>query len=219
VRAAVARAVEEARSEAAEELGRRQTAHTEELARVREAATEEGLAGLASFLLGLDPADLLSAEGAASGRSRGYGGAGQVAGTGAALGASGAGATASSAASAGARSMTHPAGPAASSSGAEGSAPMDATNSAAIDLEEAIAEAWIDSVLCTSCNDCTSINPKLFVYDGNKQARIGDLHAGTFAQLVAAAEKCPARCIHPGEPIDPTEPDLESLRERAKPFN
>jgi ferredoxin len=219
VRAAVARAVEGARSEAAEELGRRQTAHAEELARAREAATEEGLAGLATFLLGLDPADLLSPEGAASGRSRVHGSDGRIAGTGAALDASGATATASSEGNAVARPGTDPAGPAAGFSGAEGSAPTDATNSAAIGLEEAIAEAWIDSVLCTSCNDCTSINSKLFVYDGNKQARIGDLHAGMFAQLVEAAEKCPARCIHPGEPIDPTEPDLESLRERAKPFN
>ncbi|HJN74808.1 MAG TPA: hypothetical protein QGF58_12820 [Myxococcota bacterium] len=61
-------------------------------------------------------------------------------------------------------------------------------------------EAWIDSALCTSCNDCLEINPLLFIYDENKQATIGDLAAGTHAELVAAAEKCPAKCIYPGPP-------------------
>jgi hypothetical protein len=34
-----------------------------------------------------------------------------------------------------------------------------------------------------------------------------------------AAEKCPARCIHPGKPLNPDEPNLDELIERAKPFN
>ena len=80
-------------------------------------------------------------------------------------------------------------------------------------------EAWIDTPLCTSCNDCCVINPLVFVYDENKQARIGDLSTATFAQLVQAAEKCPARCIHPGSPMNPDEPDLEALIARAAPFN
>ena len=80
-------------------------------------------------------------------------------------------------------------------------------------------EAWIESSLCTSCNDCTNINSLLFVYNQNKQARIGDARAGTFAQLVQAAEKCPAHCIHPGAPLNPNEPDLDSLVRRAAPFN
>ncbi|MHC4990682.1 MAG: ferredoxin, partial [Planctomycetota bacterium] len=80
-------------------------------------------------------------------------------------------------------------------------------------------EPWIDTALCTSCNDCLDINPRLFVYDGNKQAVIGDPRAGTYDELVRAAEKCPARCIHPGTPLNPEEPNLEELIERAKPFN
>lgn len=80
-------------------------------------------------------------------------------------------------------------------------------------------EPWVDSALCTSCNDCTNINSKLFVYNANKQAVIGDPAAGTFADLVAAAEKCPARCIHPGKPSNPDEPGLAELIARAKPFN
>jgi ferredoxin len=79
-------------------------------------------------------------------------------------------------------------------------------------------EPWIDTPLCTSCNDCINVNSLLFTYDGNKQAVIGDPSAGTFAQLVQAAEKCPARCIHPGSPRNPDEPGLEDLVRRAKPF-
>ena len=80
-------------------------------------------------------------------------------------------------------------------------------------------EPWIDSALCTSCNDCLGINPKLFVYNANKQAMIGDPSAGTYAQLVQAAEKCSPRCIHPGTPMDPSEPGLDELIERGKRFN
>jgi len=81
------------------------------------------------------------------------------------------------------------------------------------------AEPWIDTPLCTSCNDCLKVNPLLFVYTEEKQAVLGDFHKGTYAQLVAAAELCPARCIHPGKPWDGSEPNLEDLIERAAPFN
>ena len=74
----------------------------------------------------------------------------------------------------------------------------DATEPVAeIDISE---EPYIDSFLCTSCNDCFKVNPRLFNYDGNKQAYIADARAGTFAELVKAAEGCPAKCIHPGMP-------------------
>ena len=79
-------------------------------------------------------------------------------------------------------------------------------------------EPWIESVLCTSCNDCINVNPRLFVYDDNKQATIADPRAGTYAELVAAAEACPAQCIHPGEPLNPSEPNLADLVARAKRF-
>ncbi|MCP3868122.1 MAG: ferredoxin [Gammaproteobacteria bacterium] len=80
-------------------------------------------------------------------------------------------------------------------------------------------EPWVDSPLCTSCNDCLMLNPLLFVYNDNKQAVIADPSAGTFAQLVEAAEFCPSKCIHPGNPQDPTEAGLDDLIERAQPFN
>jgi pyruvate-ferredoxin/flavodoxin oxidoreductase len=80
-------------------------------------------------------------------------------------------------------------------------------------------EPWIDTPLCTSCNECTNINGQLFAYDENKQAYIADPSAGPFRQLVQAAEKCPAAIIHPGDPIDPNEKDLEKWIARAAPFN
>ena len=80
-------------------------------------------------------------------------------------------------------------------------------------------EPWIDTPLCTSCNDCLPINPLLFTYNEEKQALLGDLSTATYAQLVQAAELCPAKCVHPGKPLNPDEPDLDELIERASPFN
>lgn len=81
------------------------------------------------------------------------------------------------------------------------------------------AEPWVDTPRCTSCNVCIELNPRLFVYNDNAQAMIGDPHAGTYAQLVKAARSCPARCIHPGKPLNPQEPDLDILVQRAAAYN
>ncbi|WP_316858512.1 ferredoxin [uncultured Cohaesibacter sp.] len=77
---------------------------------------------------------------------------------------------------------------------------------------------WIETSRCTTCNECQQINDKLFGYNENMQAFIADPDAGTFRQLVEAAESCQVSIIHPGEPRNPNEPDLEDLIERAKPF-
>jgi len=61
-------------------------------------------------------------------------------------------------------------------------------------------EAYIDSDLCTTCNECTNLNGRMFQYNADKQAFITDTNAGTFEELVKAAELCPAECIHPGAP-------------------
>ncbi|MCC6672657.1 MAG: ferredoxin [Planctomycetes bacterium] len=101
---------------------------------------------------------------------------------------------------------------------APAAAPAPAPAPAAAAAPE-IEEPWIDTARCSSCNDCVNLNPLLFVYNANKQARIGDPRAGTFRQLVQAAEKCPSRCIHPGKPLNPAEPGLAELVRRAEPFN
>ena len=78
---------------------------------------------------------------------------------------------------------------------------------------------WLDTAMCTTCDDCMGINKMMFVYNDDKQAILQDPTAGTFADLVAAAEICPAKCIHPGKPLDPNEPGLDELIARAEPFN
>jgi ferredoxin len=79
-------------------------------------------------------------------------------------------------------------------------------------------EAYIETVRCASCNECININNKMFVYDDNKQAYIADINAGTYAQLVEAAESCQVAVIHPGKPRNPNEPGLDELLKRAEPF-
>jgi pyruvate-ferredoxin/flavodoxin oxidoreductase len=90
---------------------------------------------------------------------------------------------------------------------------------AAVAEEELGLEAYIETDRCTSCNECTNLNGKMFAYNDNKQAYIKDPKAGTFAQLVQAAEKCPAAIIHPGTPLNPKEKDLEKWLKRAAKFN
>jgi ferredoxin len=79
-------------------------------------------------------------------------------------------------------------------------------------------EAWIDTARCPSCNECQTINDKMFKYNENKQAYIADVRAGTFRQMVEAAEVCQVSIIHPGKPLNPNEPGLPELLERAATF-
>jgi hypothetical protein len=80
-------------------------------------------------------------------------------------------------------------------------------------------EPWIETARCPSCGECRNINDRMFDYNENKQAFIKDLSAGTFRQLVEAAESCQVAIIHPGKPRNPNEPGLEELIRRAEPFN
>jgi ferredoxin len=80
-------------------------------------------------------------------------------------------------------------------------------------------EPWVDSSLCTTCNDCLDINPLMFVYNDENQAYITDAALGSFKQMVEAAEICPSKCIHPGKPLNSSEPNLDELVVRAAPFN
>lgn len=87
-------------------------------------------------------------------------------------------------------------------------------------VEEVSAdEPYIETLRCTTCDECIQINNKMFAYDDNKQAYIADLDAGTYRQLVEAAEICQVCIIHPGKPRNPNEPNLDELIERAQPFN
>ena len=86
------------------------------------------------------------------------------------------------------------------------------------ETEKSSSDAYIETPRCASCNECIQINDKMFSYDGNKQAFIADVSAGTFAQLVEAAENCQVAIIHPGKPRNPNEAGLEDLIKRAEAF-
>jgi 4Fe-4S single cluster domain of Ferredoxin I len=77
---------------------------------------------------------------------------------------------------------------------------------------------YIETPRCTSCNECTQINDKMFAYNENKQAYVANPDAGTYAQLVEAAESCQVSIIHPGKPRNPAEPGLAELLVRAEAF-
>jgi pyruvate-ferredoxin/flavodoxin oxidoreductase len=94
-----------------------------------------------------------------------------------------------------------------------------ATAIAVADDEPLVLEAYIDSARCTSCDECTNVNKRLFAYNGEKQAYVKDATAGTFQQLVIAAERCPVSIIHPGSPLNPKEKDLAKWLKRAEKFN
>ncbi|SFD27363.1 hypothetical protein [Tropicimonas isoalkanivorans] len=79
-------------------------------------------------------------------------------------------------------------------------------------------DPWIETARCTTCKECTQINSALFKFDENMQAYIADPDAGTYRQIVEAAESCQVSIIHPGQPRNLEEADLDELRERAKPF-
>ncbi|NNF40760.1 MAG: ferredoxin, partial [Woeseiaceae bacterium] len=104
---------------------------------------------------------------------------------------------------------------------AEETAEAEAEAEVEAEAEEELSfdEPWLDTAMCTTCDDCMGINKMMFVYNDNKQAILRDPSAGPYADLVAAAEICPAKCIHPGKPMDPNEPGLEDLIARAAPFN
>jgi ferredoxin len=80
-------------------------------------------------------------------------------------------------------------------------------------------DPWIETARCPSCNECQLINPQMFGYNDNKQAFIKDVNAGTYRQLVEAAEVCQVAIIHPGKPKNPSEPGLDELMKRAEAFN
>jgi ferredoxin len=79
-------------------------------------------------------------------------------------------------------------------------------------------DPYIETPRCTTCNECTQINNKLFAYDANKQAFIANPDAGTYRQMVEAAESCQVAIIHPGRPRNLNEPGLDELKRRAEPF-
>jgi uncharacterized Fe-S cluster protein YjdI len=80
-------------------------------------------------------------------------------------------------------------------------------------------DPFIETARCTTCNECTQINSHIFAYNENMQAFIADPDAGTYRELVEAAESCQVSIIHPGKPRNLDEPNLAELMSRAESFN
>lgn len=78
---------------------------------------------------------------------------------------------------------------------------------------------WLETESCTSCDECTKLNNKIFAYNNNKKAYILNPHGGPYQDLVKAAEKCTARVIHPGLPANRTEKDVDKWIKRGEKFN
>jgi pyruvate-ferredoxin/flavodoxin oxidoreductase len=77
---------------------------------------------------------------------------------------------------------------------------------------------WIETPECTTCDECTELNPKIFAYNDDKKAIVVDPKGGSYKDIVKAAEKCTAGCIHPGKPWNSTEKDLDKLVKRAEKY-
>ncbi len=84
---------------------------------------------------------------------------------------------------------------------------------------DAYEPVWIETPECTACDECTTIAAKVFAYNDRKQAIVVDSRGGRFVDIVKAAEKCTAGCIHPGTPWNPAEPGLDKLMARAAKYN
>jgi pyruvate-ferredoxin/flavodoxin oxidoreductase len=78
---------------------------------------------------------------------------------------------------------------------------------------------WIESPECTACDECTNLAPKVFAYNDQKQAIVVNAKGAKYADLVKAAEKCTAGCIHPGLPWNLSEPGVDKLIARAAKYN
>ena len=78
---------------------------------------------------------------------------------------------------------------------------------------------WIDTPECTACDECININPKVFGYNEAKKAIVLNPKAGSYLDVVKAAEKCTAGIIHPGTPWNLKEANLDKLKLRAAKFN
>ncbi len=102
---------------------------------------------------------------------------------------------------------------------AEAEAPEEIEEAPAPEVSTPSDQAFIDTEFCTTCDDCIDRNAAMFGYNDAKQAFIKDVTAGTYRELVEAAENCPVCIIHPGQPLDPSEPGLEELKKRAAAFD
>ncbi len=77
---------------------------------------------------------------------------------------------------------------------------------------------WIETPECTTCDECTDLAPKVFRYNADKLAEVINPKGGSFKDIVRAAEKCTAGCLHPGTPWNMAEKDIDKLIKRAEKY-
>ena len=77
---------------------------------------------------------------------------------------------------------------------------------------------WIETPECTACDECTQIAPKAFKYNDEKLATVIDPKGASYKDIVRAAEKCTAGCLHPGTPWNMSEKNLDKLIKRAEKY-
>ncbi len=92
--------------------------------------------------------------------------------------------------------------------------PMANTSSVTVDFEP----VWLETPECTACDECIDIAPNIFAYNDDKQAIVVNPTAGKYKDVVRAAEKCTAGCLHPGTPWDMSEKDVDKLMKRAEKY-
>jgi pyruvate-ferredoxin/flavodoxin oxidoreductase len=100
-------------------------------------------------------------------------------------------------------------------------APANGGNGAAAPAGAVPAEyeaVWIETPECTACDECTDIAPNVFQYNEQKLAVVLNPKGAPFKDIVKAAEKCTAGCLHPGTPWNPNEKDLDKLVKRAAKY-
>jgi len=98
--------------------------------------------------------------------------------------------------------------PAAASGGGNGA------SAAAGDYEP----VWVETPECTACDECTDLAPKIFAYNADKQVEVVNPQGGSYKDIVKAAEKCTAGCIHPGTPWNMHEKGVDKLIKRAEKY-
>ena len=104
------------------------------------------------------------------------------------------------------------------SSDAAQSAPVAAA-AAAPAAADGYEPVWVDTPECTACDECININSKVFGYNETKKVVVLNPKAGSYLDVVKAAEKCTAGVIHPGTPWNMNEANLDKLKQRAAKFN
>lgn len=99
------------------------------------------------------------------------------------------------------------------------SAPSPATPAAGDGVAADYEPCWVESPDCSACDECTTLAPGVFAYNAQRRAIVTNPKGAKFADIVKAAEKCTAGCLHPGTPWNAAEPGLDKLRARAAKYN